>query len=110
MNKLNNNDYYLIDELINNWNKNKCFLFHKKSNLFIIIKIIVVCSLPLSIFFFISPDNDSMLIIFLIKFAIPLLLTSFLTFGIGLYWFIITFCGNKENLINNYYQFSIDDL
>ena len=110
MNKLNNNDYYLIDELINNWNKNKCFLFHKKSNLFTIIKTIVVCSLPLPIFFFISSDDDSMLKIFLIKFTIPIFFTSFIAFGIGLYWFIIMFCGNKENLINNYYQFSIDDL
>ena len=110
MNKINNNDYYLIDELINNWNKNKCFLFIKKSNLFIIIKIIVVCSLPLSIFLYISPDNDSLLIIFLIKFTIPIFFTSFFSFGIGLYWFIILFCGNKDNLINNYYQFNIDDL
>lgn len=109
MDKLNN-DYYLIDELINTWNKNKCFLFHKKGNILNIIKYIIICVSPMIIFFLISSDNNSMLIIFIFKFTIPLLLISFLIFGIGLYWFILLYCGNKENLLNNYYQVNIDDL
>ena len=38
-----NNDYYLIDELINNWNKNKCYLFQKKENVLKNFGSIVVC-------------------------------------------------------------------
>ena len=105
-----NNDYYLIDELINNWNKNKCFIFDKKSNIFVIIKAIFLCSSPLLLFISISPESNSMLVIFLFKFAVPLLLLSFLISGIGSFWLIILYCGNKENLINNYYQINIDDI
>jgi hypothetical protein len=105
-----NNDYYLIDELINNWNRNKCYLFQKKENVVKNFKSIAVCISPLFLFFLISSDNDSVIIIFLIKFSIPLLLISFLFFGFGLYWFILLYCGNKENIINNYYQYNIDDI
>lgn len=105
-----NNDYYLIDELINNWNRNKCYLFQKKENVLKNFKSIVVCISPLLLFFLISSDNDSVIIIFLIKFSVPLLLISFLFFGFGLYWFILLYIGNKENIINNYYQYNIDDI
>ena len=105
-----NNDYYLIDELINNWNKNKCFLFQKRINIFKIIEYIIICLSPAILFSFISSDNNSMVIIFVVKFAIPLFLISFLLFGIGLYWFIILYCGNKERILNNYYQINMDDL
>ena len=73
-------------------------------------KYIITCVSPMILFFLISSDNNSMLIIFIFKFTIPLLLISFLIFGIGLYWFILLYCGNKENLLNNYYQVNIDDL
>ena len=105
-----NNDYYLIDELINNWNKNKCFIFDKKSNIFVVIKTIFLCSSPLLLFISISSESNSMLVIFLFKFAVPLLLLSFLISGIGSFWLITLYCGNKENLINNYYQINIDDI
>ena len=42
----NNNDYYLIDELINKWNKNKCLIFDKSENIFIFFKLILVCLSP----------------------------------------------------------------
>ena len=105
-----NNDYYLIDELINNWNKNKSFLLEKKSNILIIIKSIFTCISPSLIYFLISSENKSLTIIFLFKFSIPLFLFSFFVCGISSYWFITLFCGNKENLINNYYQINIEDI
>ena len=95
-----NNDYYLIDELINNWNKNKCYLFQKKENIFKIFKLIIICISPIILFFLISSDNKSMIIIFLIKLSIPLFLISFLSLGYGLFGFISLYCGNKENLVN----------
>lgn len=105
-----NNDYYLIDELINNWNKNKNLFFQKKGNIIKIIKSFIICLSPIILFFLISSDNNSIILIFMIKFGIPLFLISFLASSIGLFSFISLYCGNKENIINNYYQFKIDDL
>lgn len=105
-----NNDYYLIDELINNWNKNKIFLFQKKENIIKITKSIILCLSPIILFFLVSSENNSLLLIFMIKFGIPLFLISFLTLSEGLFCFISLYCGNKDNIINNYYQFNIDDL
>jgi hypothetical protein len=107
---ISNNDYYLLDELINTWNKNKCLLFQKKTNFLKIIEYIIICFSPVILFFLISSDNKSMLIIFVVKFAIPLFLISFLFFGIGFYCFITLYCGNKEKILNNYYQINMDDL
>ena len=104
-----NNDYFLIDELINTWNKNKCYFFQKK-NIIKLIQLFFICGSPLIIFFLISSENDSMLIIFVFKFSIPLFLISFLLSGIGFYWFLLMYCGNKESLLNNYYQLNIDDI
>lgn len=104
-----NNDYFLIDELINTWNKNRCYLFQRK-NILKLIKLLFICGSPLIIFFLISSENDSMLIVFLFKFSIPLFLFSFLLSGIGFYSFLLMYCGNKESLLNNYYQLNIDDI
>ena len=104
-----NNDYFLIDELINTWNKNKCYFFQKK-NIIKLIKLTFICGWPFIIFFFISSENDSMIIVFLFKFGIPLFLISFLLSGIGFYSFVLMYCGNKESLLNNYYQLNIDDI
>lgn len=105
-----NNDYYLIDELINNWNKNTCYLFQKKGNILKLIQSVLTYIIPVILFFIISIDNNSMIIIFIIKFSIPLFLISFSLFGIGFYWFVILYCGNKTNLLKNYYQVNIDEI
>lgn len=104
----NNNDYYLIDELINKWNKNKCLIFDKSENIFIFFKLILVCLSPFIIFFSINSDN--VIIILLLKFGLPLFLLSFLFFSFGIYWLIIIYLGNKEKILNNYYQISINDI
>lgn len=103
-----NNDYYLIDELINNWNKNKSYFFTKKGNILKFLNFLFICVSPIILFFLISSENNSMILIFLVKLSIPLFLISFFVFGIGFYWFIILYCGNKDNLLNNYYQINLD--
>ena len=104
----NNNNYYLIDELLNKWNKNKCLLFDKKENIYIFLKAIVFCLSPLIVFF--SVKSSSVSIILFFKFGLPLFLISLFLFSFGFYWLILIYLGNKEKILNNYYQLSIDDI
>ena len=103
-----NNDYYLIDELLNRWNKNKCYIFDKKENAYIFFKAVFVCFWPLIIFFFVK--SNMAFIVLIIKLGLPLLLISFLFFSFGFYWLVLVFLGNKEKILNNYYQINIDDI
>ena len=103
-----NNDYYIIDELLNKWNKNKCLMFDRKENMYIFLKILFVCLSPFIFFFFIN--SYSPIIILLFKYGLSLLLISFLFFSFGLYWFFLIYLGNKEKILNNYYQISIYDI
>ena len=104
----NNNNYFLIDELLNKWNKNKCLLFDKKENIYIFLKAIVFCLSPLIAFF--SVNSSSVSIILFFKFCLPLFFISLFLFSFGFYWFILIYLGNKEKILNNYYQLSIDDI
>ena len=103
-----NNDYYLIDELLNKWNKNKCFILDKKENVYIFIKFLLVCLSPIFIFFF--TESNSVIILLILKFGLPLFLISFLFFSFGLYWLILIYLGNKDKILNNYYQINLDDI
>jgi len=105
-----NNDYYLIDELINNWNKYNCILFKEKGNILKLIITIIIIISPIIIFFIIGIDNNTLIRILLFKFAIPLFLISFLLFGIGFYWFVILYFGDKNDLLKNYYQVNIYEI
>ena len=102
------NDYYLIDELLNKWNKNKCFIFDKKENIYIFMRTLFICVSPLIIFFLINTNNILMILIF--KLGLPLFLISFLFFSFGLYWLVLIYLGNKEKILNNYYQINIEDI
>ena len=103
-----NNDYYLIDELINNWNKNKILLFQNKKNIYLLILLGIISLSPMALFVFISPDNNSIRTLFLYKFIIPLFLSPFIIFGFGFNIFIYIFNGNKDNILSNYYQTSME--
>ena len=107
MNKTNN-DYYLIDELLNKWNKNKCLIFDKKENIYIFLKLLLTCFSPLIIFFL--TNSNSVLVILLLKLGLPLFLISILLFSFGLYWLVLIYLGNKDKILNNYYQINIDDI
>ena len=102
------NDYYLIDELLNKWNKNKCFIFDKKENIYIFIRTLFICVSPLALFFLIKTNN--ILIILVFKLGLPLFFISLLLFSFGLYWLVLIYLGNKEKILNNYYQINIDDI
>ena len=104
----NSNDYYLIDELLNKWNKNKCLIFDKKENIYIFFKSAFICFFPITIYFLINSNTAIIILIF--KFGIPLALISFLLFSFGLYNFILIYLGNKEKILNNYYQINIEDI
>ena len=104
----NTNDYYLIDELLNKWNKNKCLIFDKKENIYIFIKSLFICFSPIILFFLINSNSVHIILIF--KFGLPLALISFFLFSFGLYYFVLIYLGNKEKILNNYYQINIDDI
>ena len=102
------NDYYLIDELLNKWNKNKCFIFDKKENIYIFIKVLFTCVSPLAIFFLINTNNALFILVF--KLGLPLFFISLLFFSSGLYWLVLIYLGSKEKILNNYYQINIEDI
>ena len=104
----NTNDYYLIDELLNKWNKNKCLIFDKKENIYIFFKSLFICFSPIILFFLINSNSVHIILIF--KFGLPLALISFFLFSFGLYYFVLIYLGNKEKILNNYYQINIDDI
>ena len=88
----------LIDNLINNWNKNRSF---KLCSLFRFIKLIfiaIICFSPL-IFFLIIPKDINTVLIFIFKFGIPFFFTLFFTYSFGFFYLIKIFCGEKEDLL-----------
>ena len=88
----------LIDNLINNWNKNRSF---KLCSLFRFIKfifIVIICCSPL-IFFLIIPKDINTVLIFIFKFGIPFFFTLFFTYSFGFFYLIKIFCGEKEDLL-----------
>ena len=102
------NDYYLIDELLNKWNKNKCFIFDKKENIYIFNRTLFICVSPLALFFLIKTNNILFILVF--KLGLPLFFISLLLFSCGLYWLVLIYLGNKEKILNNYYQINIEDI
>ena len=88
----------LIDNLINNWNKNRRILFRSYWNVFKIIIVLNLCISPM-ILFILVPKDASMDIIFIYKFGIPFFAILFLIFSFGFYYFIKISCGTKEELL-----------
>lgn len=88
----------LLDDLINNWNKNRKLLFGSYWNVIKIIIVLDICMLPL-VLFIVVPKNASMTIIFIYKFGIPFFAVLFLIFSFGFYYFIKISCGTKEDLL-----------
>lgn len=88
----------LLDNLINNWNKNRRVLFRSYWNVFKIIIVLNLCMSPM-ILFILVPKDASMDIIFIYKFGIPFFAILFLIFSFGFYYFIKISCGTKEELL-----------
>ena len=88
----------LLDNLINNWNKNRRLLLGSYWNILKIIIVLNLCMSPLLLFFLVSKDAD-MTIIFIYKFGIPFFAILFFVFSFGFYYFIRISCGTKEDLL-----------
>jgi membrane-associated phospholipid phosphatase len=92
----------LLDNLINNWNKNRRLLFGSYWNIFKIMIVLELCMSPTLLFILISKDAD-MSVIFIYKFGFPFFAVFFLIFSFGFYYFIMISCGTKEDLLNTEY-------
>ena len=88
----------LLDNLINNWNKNRRILFKSYWNVLKIIIILTLCMSP-TLLFILVPNDADMSIIFIYKFGIPFFAVLFFIFSFGFYYFIIISCGTKEELL-----------
>ena len=91
-------DNELLDDLINNWNKNRRLLFQSNWNTLKIMIVLYLCMSPTLLFVLISKNAD-MSIIFIYKFGIPFFSVFFLIFSFGFYYFIKISCGTKEDLL-----------
>ena len=94
----NMNNNKKIDEIINNWNKNRVLLFGSVKNVFKIIFIICLCMFPLLLFILISKKSN-LFIIFFFKFGIPFFTILFLLYSYGFYFIIKISCGTKEFML-----------
>ena len=93
---INNNKK--IDEIINNWNRNRVLLFGSVKNVFKIIFIICLCISPLLLFILIS-KNSNLFIIFFFKLGIPFFTILFMLYSYGFYYIIKISCGTKEFML-----------
>ena len=96
-NDINNNR--MIDELINDWNKNRSLLFRKFGTIFKIILVLILCCLPL-LLLGLLPKNAHLVLIFIFKFGVPFFATLFFLYGLGFYFIIKLSCGEKEILLS----------
>lgn len=88
----------IIDELVNNWNENRTFIFCTIGKGLKILFIMINCCSPLILFFAVSRDSNIVLI-FIFKFGIPFFFVLFFIFSFGFYNIIKVTCGEKENLL-----------
>ena len=93
---INNNKK--IDEIINNWNRNRVLLFGSVKNVFKIIFIICLCISPLLLFILFS-KNSNLFIIFFFKLGIPFFTILFMLYSYGFYYIIKISCGTKEFML-----------
>ena len=93
---INNNKK--IDEIINNWNRNRVLLFGSVKNVFKIIFIICLCISPLLLFILIS-KNSNLFFIFFFKLGIPFFTILFMLYSYGFYYIIKISCGTKEFML-----------
>ena len=86
------------DELINKWVYNREGVYKSGINIFKVIGILIVCALPMAIYFLISSTN--LAVIFIFKVSLPFFVTLFLLYGPGLYLMIsLGLCNMKFFLI-----------
>ena len=86
------------DELINKWVYNREGVYKSGINIFKVIGILIVCALPMAIYFLISSTN--LAVIFIFKVSLPFFVTLFLLYGPGLYLMIsFGLCNMKFFLI-----------
>ena len=95
-----NEEYFILDDLINKWTSNRVKTFQNWWNIFIIIGIIVVCLLPF-ILYLLIPKTTTIGIMFTFRIAFLLFISLFLAFSLALYGFIIVTYGTKEVLIQS---------
>ena len=97
-NDIFNEDYFILDELINKWSSNRSQLFKPWWNIFKLILVLVISLIPITMILFIpSTINIGLMVTF--KIAVPYFIIGFLIFSIGLYEFIFITCGKKEFLL-----------
>lgn len=96
--ELEGNINYKIDNLINNWNKNRTFLFCSISKILKLIFILIICCSPVILFITVSKEANTVLI-FIFKFGIPFFSILFMVFSFGFYYIIKILCGEKEELL-----------
>ena len=89
---------YKVDKLINNWNRNRTFLFCSIGKICKLIFILNLCCSPVILFITVSKEANIVLI-FIFKFGIPFFSILFLVFSFGFYYIIKIFCGEKEELL-----------
>lgn len=94
------NEDEIIDELLNNWNKNSGELCKKFVNFIKVLGVIIVCLIP-AILYIVIPSSANIIVIFLFKTLIPFISSIYLLSGYGLYYIIDICCGNKDTLIKN---------
>lgn len=86
------------DELINKWVYNREGVYKSGINIVKVIGILIVCALPMAIYFLISSTN--LAVIFIFKVSLPFFVTLFLLYGPGLYVMIsLGLCNMKFFLI-----------
>lgn len=95
-------DYYEIDEIINNWNKN-IISYPSMNNIIKLIFVSLMLIIPFSLYKFIGVNN-SIAIIFIFKLGASFIIACFLCFGPILYMMIETFTGDKGGFNNNIYD------
>jgi hypothetical protein len=88
-----------IDELINNWNKNRVLLFSTCGTVIKILFVVILCFTPPLLLLIIIPNNINMVVVFILKFGIPFFSLTFLLYGFGFYHIINISCGPKKILL-----------
>ena len=97
----------LIDDLINNWNENRTYVFCSHRKKFKIFFILMICCFPLILFIAI-PRNANIIIIFIFKFGVPFFFALFLIYSFGFYNIIEITLGPKDHLLKRFLDKSQD--
>ena len=93
-----NKNSKIIDELIINWNNNRSFSFFSLYNILKLLLVLIICSSPIILFIIIS-KKANLAIIFVFKFGIPFFFMLFNIFSFGFYNIIEITLGSKEDLL-----------